>query len=115
MSTRNIKSTCSLDLESVRLLVALARHWKVSKSEALRRALRIAARVAGPGKTPTGSLDRLQASLRERKVNLTRWEQEVVHERHATVWPQFSSRGFAWTPPFWWGDRLHSPGFQRGL
>ena len=91
MATRTIKSTCSLDLESVRLLVALARHWKVSKSEALRRALRIAARVAGPGKTPTGSLDRLQASVRERKVNLTRWEREVTHERHAAAWSQLPS------------------------
>ena len=91
MSTRNIKSTYSLDFESVRLLQALARHWKVSESEVLRRALRIAARVAGPGKTPTESLDRLQASLRERKVNLTRWEREVTHERHPAAWSQLPS------------------------
>ncbi len=88
MARRINKSTYSLDLESVRSLEALARHWKVSESEALRRALRIAAREAGPGKTSTESLDRLQASLRERKVNLTQWAQDVNHERRAAAGPR---------------------------
>ena len=85
MAITTIKSTYSLDVESVRMLEALARHWKVSKSEVLRRALRIAAGEGGPGKTATGSLDRLQDSLQKRKVNVTQWEQDVKHERRATA------------------------------
>lgn len=81
MAVTSIKSTYSLDVESVQMLEALARHWKVSKSEVLRRALRIAVRERGRGKAATSSLDQLQASLRERKVNLTRWAANVKHER----------------------------------
>ena len=83
MAVTSIKSTYSLDVESVRTLEALARHWKVSKSEVLRRALRIAVREGGPGKAATSSLDRVQASLRGRKVNLTQWAADVEHERRA--------------------------------
>ena len=83
MAVTSIKSTYSLDVESVRMLEALARNWKVSKSEVLRRALRIAVREGGPGKAATSSLDQLQTSLRERKVNLTRWAADVKQERRA--------------------------------
>ena len=85
MAVTTIKSTYSLDVESVRALEALARHWKVSKSEVLRRALRIAAREGGPAKAATSSLDRLQVSLRERKVNVTRWAGDVKQERRAAA------------------------------
>ncbi len=85
MAVTTIKSTYSLDVESVRTLEALARHWKVSKSEVLRRALRIAASEEGPGKSATRSLDQLQASLRERNFNLTRWARDVDHERDAAA------------------------------
>ncbi|MDE2666740.1 MAG: hypothetical protein OXI69_11365 [Acidobacteriota bacterium] len=83
MAVTTVKSTYSLDVESVRMLEALARHWKVSKSEVLRRALRIAVREGGPGKAATSSLDRVQASLRGRKVNLTQWAADVELERRA--------------------------------
>ena len=85
MAVTNIKSTYSLDIESVRALEALARHWKVSKSEVLRRALRIAAREGGVGKVAANSLDRLQSSLRERNVNVARWAQRAKQERHAAA------------------------------
>ena len=85
MAAKTIKSTYSLDLESVRALEALARHWKVSKSEVLCRALRIAVREGGPGKAAANSLDRLQASLRERNVNVSQWAQNVKQERRATA------------------------------
>ena len=85
MAVTSIKSTYSLDVESVQMLEALARHWKVSKSEVLRRALRIAVREGGPSKVATSSLDRLQTSLRERKVNFTRWAADVKHERRAAA------------------------------
>ena len=37
-----VKSTYSLDIESVCILGKLAQRWKVSKSEVLRRAIRVA-------------------------------------------------------------------------
>jgi len=43
MAPSMIKSTYTLDAETVRTLEGLARHWRVSKSEALRRAIRTAA------------------------------------------------------------------------
>ena len=63
MAIMTIKSTYSLDVESVRVLEALAKRWNVSKSEVLRRAIRIAATGGEPGESaPLGTLDRLQAS-----------------------------------------------------
>lgn len=82
MAVTTIKSTYSLDVESVRALEALARSWNVSKSEVLRRAIRLAVREGGPGKgAALGALDRLQASLRERKVDVTRWSRNLKNER----------------------------------
>jgi len=43
MAVTTIKSTYALDVETVRELEEMARAWKVSKSEALRRAIRSAA------------------------------------------------------------------------
>ena len=71
MAVTTIKSTYSLDVGSVRTLEELARRWKVSKSEVLRRAIRIAAAGDNPGNVAAlDALDRLQASVRERNVNL---------------------------------------------
>ena len=82
MAVTTIKSTYSLDVESVRALEALAQRWNVSKSEVLRRAIRIAAREGGRGEgAALGALDRLQSSLRERKVDVTRWARDLKAER----------------------------------
>ena len=84
MAITTIKSTYSLDVESVRALEALARRWSVSKSEVLRRAIRIAAKEDGPVEgTALGALDRLQTSLRARRVDINRWARELKTERHA--------------------------------
>ena len=65
MATPTIKSTYSLDVESVRALDDLARRWQVSKSEALRRAIRSeASRQPAAGGDALAALDQLQASLR---------------------------------------------------
>ena len=86
MAVTTIKSTYSLDVESIRTLEKLAQRWNVSKSEVLRRAIRIAAIDGSPGDgTALGTLDRLQASLRLRKVNLAQWERDLKAERHATA------------------------------
>ena len=82
MAIPTIKSTYTLDVPSVRALESLAQRWRVSKSEVLRRAIRIAAASAYPEKTKAlQALDRLQSSVREHGVNLSEWEQEVLAER----------------------------------
>ncbi len=87
MAITTIKSTYSLDVESMRTLETLAQRWNVSKSEVLRRAIRIAAidGIFGDG-AALGTLDRLQASLRARRVNLGQWERDLKAERRATAW-----------------------------
>ena len=60
----SIKSTYSLDPETVEALEEMARRWRVSKSEALRRAIRAAARKVSPeGNDALKALDELQESL----------------------------------------------------
>ena len=86
MAINTKKSTYSLDIESIRALEALSQHWNVSKAEVLRRAIELAVREESPGKgAALGALDRLQASLRERKVDVTRWAQKLNDERRATA------------------------------
>ena len=86
MAITTIKSTYSLDVESVRDLEALAQRWRVSKSEVLRRAIRIAANRDSSGQgAALDALDRLQALLRERKVDTNRWARELKAERRAAA------------------------------
>ncbi len=86
MAVTTIKSTYSLDVESVRALEALAQRWNVSKSEVLRRAIRIAAMEGGSENgAALGALDRLQTSLRERKVDVTEWARDLKTERRAAA------------------------------
>lgn len=84
MATPTLKSTFSLDLETARTLEALASRWKVSKSEALRRAVRAtAAELAAAPNEAVGALDALQRSLRLTRVAARRWEREARSERRA--------------------------------
>ena len=84
MASTTIKSTYSLDVESVRALEALARRWRVSKSEALRRAIRSeAGRQPDRSRDALAALDELQASLRSRDVDLEEWAREVEAGRRA--------------------------------
>ena len=86
MAVTTIKSTYSLDVESVRTLERLARCWKVPKSEVLRRAIRLAAAAGDPGDDAAlSALDRLQASLRARRVDLAQWERDSEVERRASA------------------------------
>ena len=87
MAITTIKSTYSLDLNSVRTLEALAERWDVSKSEVIRRALRIAL-VAGDdtdGSVTLDALTRLQDTVRERGVDLGQWERDLAAERAAAA------------------------------
>lgn len=86
MPSTTIKSTYSLDVESVRKLEALAQRWKVSKTEVLRRAIRMAEVERGPADGASlGALDRLQTSLRERRVDVKRWARDSKAERRAAA------------------------------
>lgn len=86
MASTTIKSTYSLDVETVQTLEAMARRWKVSKSEVLRRAIHAAAKGKMP---PTGealaALERLQASLSLTPEASAEWERASWGERRASA------------------------------
>lgn len=82
MASTTIKSTYSLDVETVRALEAMAKRWKVSKSEALRRAIRSAA--GRPHENASlRALDRVQERLNLSAAERRRWEHESLAERRA--------------------------------
>ena len=103
MAVTTIKSTYSLDVETVRTLESLARRWNVSKSEVLRRAIRAAAEEGSPragelsprAQRKLEAFRKLQASLKRRGVDFERWEREVRAERRASSIKRMS----AWDDP----------------
>lgn len=79
-----IKTTYSLDVESVRALEEMASRWQVSKSEALRRAIRASAQtLPSEQERATEALDRLQQSLALAPDAADRWASDVRAERLA--------------------------------
>lgn len=79
-----VKSTYSLDPETLRALDSLARRWQVSRSEALRRAICGAAACAEPERPdPLRALDRLQEKLALSRGEAQRWERGSRAERRA--------------------------------
>lgn len=92
MAIPKIKSTYSLDVETVRTLESLARRWDVSKTEVVRRAIRAAARETSPrAGERLAALDKLQASMKARGVDFTAWEREVRATRDAYSGEQFAA------------------------
>jgi hypothetical protein len=82
MATHTVKTTYALDVETVRTLDDLARRWNVSKSEALRRAIRASsAQAPGEPLTPVQALDRLQESLALTPRRAARWAAAARAER----------------------------------
>ena len=82
MAIYTVKTTYALDVETVRTLEDLARRWNVSKSEALRRAIRASSAQAPPeGLTPIQALDRLQRSLSLTPRSAARWAAAARRER----------------------------------
>ena len=74
----------SLDVESVRQLERLASRWKVPKSEVLRRVIRLTAAEENlDTNSKLAALDRLQASVRDRNVDLAQWARDSRTERYA--------------------------------
>lgn len=83
MARTSIKSTYALDVETVRALERTAARWKVSKSEALRRMIRLAAEQPEGSNEALSALDELQQALRLTPAKARSWAQEVRGERRA--------------------------------
>jgi hypothetical protein len=87
MATLTVKATYSLDVETVRTLERLAKQWDTSKSEALRRAVRAAARserVTAVSES-TDALDRWQASLGLTAAAAAGWARHARAERRSAA------------------------------
>jgi hypothetical protein len=79
-----VKSTYTLDVETVRILEGLARRWNVSRSEALRRAIRAASGSApAAGSAALAALDRLQRTAGLTPARAAAWAGAVRDERRA--------------------------------
>jgi len=84
MAILTVKSTYALDPETVRTLEEMARRWGVSKSEALRRAIRAAAKQAPCEESDAiKALDELQQSLALSPTKVRDWASRVKAERRA--------------------------------
>jgi predicted transcriptional regulator len=84
MATATVKTTYSLDPETVRTLDRMARRWKVSRSEALRRAIRAAAeRDDEIERDPLAALDALQRSMALTPERAREWGDQIRAERTA--------------------------------
>ena len=85
MATTTVKATYSLDPGTVCRLEEIARHWGVSKSEALRRAIRAAAvsPAAGPSE-PLAALDALQRRAALTPAAMRAWADGARKERRAS-------------------------------
>ncbi len=85
MAITTIRSTYALDVETVRSLERIAARWRVSKSEALRRAIRAAAGAQpNTGREALDALDRLQHSLRLSPPRGRAWARRARAERRAS-------------------------------
>jgi hypothetical protein len=94
MAVTSIKSTYSLDPETVRRLERMAERWKVSKSEALRRAIRAASAegTSGGAAGALDALDQLQRTLGLSPAQARGWAAEAHKERQASSTPARSRR-----------------------
>ena len=84
MASVTIRSTYALDRETVDRLESLARQWNVSKSEALRRAIR-AADLRSSVEYRLTALDTLQASMQLSRRKAQSWIQEVRRDRERST------------------------------
>ena len=85
MAAATVKSTYSLDLETVNALDRLAKRLNVSKSEALRRAIRQAAeQLPDPRDEAIANWKRLQELIALTPAEAERWVKEVRAERRAS-------------------------------
>ena len=81
MANPTIKATYTLDVETLRVLERAAKRWGVSKSEALRRAIRASASIAAEPETPLAALDELQSAAGLTASAATAWSRQARAER----------------------------------
>jgi hypothetical protein len=81
MRNTTIRSTCSLDAETAEMLDGLARRWKVSPSEAVRRLIHTASEWDRPEGDALEALDALQRSLELTPRMAEAWARSVRRER----------------------------------
>jgi hypothetical protein len=79
MAIMTIRSTYALDPESVAQLETLARNWGVSKSEALRRAIRAASSTTG--KERVEAFRSLRKSVRLTPEQAQEWQTGIRQAR----------------------------------
>ena len=91
-SNPKVKATYSLDQATVRLLERVSRRWGVSKSEALRRAIRASAADTGLPNTKLDVLDRAQREVGLTPAAAAAWKRRVRQERRAASDSETSSR-----------------------
>ena len=86
MAIQTVKGTYSLDIETMRALDRLAQRWKVTKSEALRRAIRATAERGFKDAVGDAlqALDHLQAAHDLDAAATERWAREAQAERRAS-------------------------------
>ena len=82
MAITSVRSTYSLDIESMRRIDNLARRWDVSKSEVLRRALRIADEQSARSERAE-ALKLLQVSMDLSRERVEGWVADIRSERDA--------------------------------
>jgi hypothetical protein len=93
MAITTIRSTYALDVDTVRTLDEVARRWRVSKSEALRRAIRsAAAQEGGDHAEATRALTSLQESLRLSATRAEDLSRQLRQERRASSEKRDSGR-----------------------
>ena len=82
MALPTVKTTYTIDLETKSALDRLAARWDVSKSEALRRAIR---QAAGASRVTDrlAALDALQRGARLTRGQAARWADGIRAERQA--------------------------------
>lgn len=83
MALPTVKTTYSIDLETKNALDRLAARWDVSKSEALRRAIR---QAAGASRVTDrlAALDTLQGRAGLTRAKAAQWNDTVREERRST-------------------------------
>lgn len=78
-----IKSTYVMDVGTLEALEKIARRWQVSKSEALRRAIRASAERDRDRGDSLQALDQLQHKLKLTRARARTWAQAARTERRA--------------------------------
>jgi len=86
MATLSVRSTYSLDVETMGRIENLARRWDVSKSEVLRRAIRMADEQAVMSER-VEAYRRLQGSMHLTAAQADAWIAEIRAERDAWTIP----------------------------